>query len=77
MKKIMKIKNPAQFLYDEEGNKTKVILHASTFEKLMEELENIKILQKVEARKKQKSNKKLIPLEVIKRELHGENKKLS
>lgn len=72
----MKIRLNPQFLYDEEGHKTRVVLRFADFEKIMDQLEDLKSLYTVHVRLK--SKKKLIPFEVIKKELKGnESKKLS
>ena len=73
----MSIKIKPQFLYDEEGNKMRVILSSTEFDRLMEELADLKSVYTAQMRMSGKKIK-LIPFEEVKREFQGDgSKKLS
>jgi hypothetical protein len=64
----MAIKIKLRFLYDENGNKTRVLLSTKDFEHLMEELADLKSIYKAQAKTKNKKIK-LIPFEKVKKDL--------
>lgn len=69
----MKLKSGVKFIFDEKGNKTGVLIRIKEFEKLMEELEDLKDLST--AYERTSKNFKQIPYEEIKKELFGDDAK--
>lgn len=71
----MKIK--PQFIYEESGKKKGVLLSSKDFEKLMDELDDLKSLYIARVRTKNK-NMKLIPFEQVKKRIgyFEKNKKI-
>jgi hypothetical protein len=70
----MKLKTGIKTLYDEDGNKTAVLMTIKYFEKLMEELEDLKDILTVYQRTRKKST--IIPYEKIRKEIFGNDAKL-
>jgi chaperonin cofactor prefoldin len=65
----MKSKTGVRFIFDEKGKKTGVLIRIKQFEKLMQELEDLKDLATVYERTGKKF--KPIPYEKIRKELFG------
>lgn len=61
-------KSKVEFLYDDDGNKSRVILSAKDFEELIDELADLRSVIVAYKRTKSK-NLKLIPFEKIKKDL--------
>ncbi|MGB8467774.1 MAG: hypothetical protein WCE21_02125 [Candidatus Babeliales bacterium] len=69
----MKSKSGIKIIFDENGNKTGVLIRVKDFEKLIEELETLKDLTIAYERRSQK--RKPIPYEKIREELFGNGAK--
>ncbi len=69
----MESKKGIKFLVNEKGNKTGVLIRVNVFEKLLDELENIKDIALVYEVTSKKM--KTVPYEQVKKEMFGEGKK--
>lgn len=69
----MKSKSGIKIIFDEKGNKTGVLLRIKDFEKLMDELEDLKDLTVAYERRSKEF--KPIPYEKIRKELFGNDEK--
>lgn len=61
----------SRLFYDEQGNKVGIVLKIKEFEALMGELEDLK--DSLIAKKRSARKGKLIPFEVVKKELFGDD----
>jgi hypothetical protein len=69
----MKLKTGIKTFYDEDGNKTGVLITMKEFEKLIEELEDLQDILTVYERTSKKSTP--IPYEKIRKEMFGDDAK--